>query len=56
MGGGQSNLPGNPIESQVIKEQSDPYIINRQAWKMAFEKVYEESTDEERKAEREFHE
>ena len=27
IGGGRSNIMSNPIESQVIKEMSDPYIM-----------------------------
>ncbi|TWK08611.1 hypothetical protein CHCC20442_4324 [Bacillus licheniformis] len=47
VGGGKSNVPGNPIESQIIKEQSDPYIITRQHWKRAIEQVYNDCTEEE---------
>lgn len=33
VGGGKTNIPSNPVETQVIKEQSDPYITTRQEWK-----------------------
>ncbi len=36
IGGGKGNIRSNPVESQVIKELSDPYIINRQLWKSPF--------------------
>lgn len=44
--GGKSNLPSAPVQSQVIKEQMDPYIRTRQTWKKAIEKVYSESSPE----------
>lgn len=47
IGGGKSNLPSNPVERQVIKEQSDPYIVNRLKWKKAIEEVYKECTEDE---------
>ena len=46
IGGGKSNLTGNPIESQIVKEQSDPFIITRQKWKEAIEKIYSNSSEE----------
>lgn len=49
VGGGKSNIPSNPVETQIIKEQSDPYIITRQKWKKAIEEVYKECTEEEQK-------
>lgn len=39
IGGGKSNVVGNPIESQVIKEQSDPFIVQREAWKRGIDKT-----------------
>lgn len=46
IGGGKSNLVGKPVESQVIREQSDPYIKMRIDWKRAIDKIYEESSEE----------
>ena len=39
IGGGKSNIMSNPIESQVIKEMSDPYIANRELWKRAIKET-----------------
>lgn len=39
IGGGKSNIAGNPIESQVIKEQTDPFILHRQSWKRGIERT-----------------
>lgn len=47
VGGGKSNTVSSPVENQVIKEQSDRYIINRQIWKKAIEDVYRNSTQDE---------
>lgn len=47
VGGGKSNTVSSPVENQVIKEQSDRYIINRQIWKKAVEDVYRHSTKDE---------
>lgn len=46
IGGGKSSMTGNPIETQVIKEQSDFFILTRQAWKNAIHKVYKTSNEE----------
>ncbi|MFC0232739.1 hypothetical protein ACFFIF_01895 [Vagococcus entomophilus] len=46
VGGGKSNIVGNPVESKVIKEQSDPYILNRRLWKRAVEDTLEEQNSE----------
>lgn len=45
-GGGKTNIVGNPIESQIVKEQSDDFIITRQKWKRAIASVYDTSNDE----------
>lgn len=39
IGGSKSNVVGNPIESQVIKEQSDPFIMQREMWKRGIDKT-----------------
>lgn len=39
IGGGKSNVVGNPIESQVIKEQSDPFIMQREVWKRGIDRT-----------------
>lgn len=46
IGGGRSNIMSNPIEAQVIKEMSDPYIMNRELWKKAVkETLSDQSAD-----------
>ncbi|MGG5319253.1 hypothetical protein [Enterococcus sp. AZ072] len=44
IGGGKSNIMSNPIESQVIKELSDPYIANRELWKVSIKDTLEEQS------------
>lgn len=46
IGGGKSNTVSSPVEIQVIKEQSDPYIKTRLIWKQGIEKTYHESSEE----------
>lgn len=46
IGGGKSNVAGNPIESQVIKEQSDPFIQQREVWKRGIEKTIQKQNDD----------
>lgn len=46
VGGGKSNVMNSPVESQVIKEQSDRYIRTRLIWKDAIQKVYNESSSD----------
>lgn len=46
IGGGKSNIMSNPIESQVIKELSDPYIANRELWKKAIRETLENQSKE----------
>lgn len=46
IGGGKSNTVSSPVEVQVIKEQSDPYIRTRLMWKDGIEKTYCESSIE----------
>ncbi len=45
IGGGKSNVPCNPIESQVVREQSDEFILTRQKWKKGIRNVHESCTD-----------
>lgn len=42
IGGGKGNIRSNPVEQQVIKELSDPYIVNRQLWKKCIKETLEE--------------
>lgn len=49
IGGGKTNIPSSPVENKVLKELSDPYILNRQQWKEAIDKVYSKCTTEEQK-------
>lgn len=46
IGGGKSNVVGNPLETQIIKEQSDEFIVTRQKWKKAIQSVYQNSNEE----------
>ena len=46
IGGGKTNFAGNPIETQVIKEQSDEFILARQKWKQSIDSVYLTSSEE----------
>ncbi len=46
IGGGKSNVVGNPIESQVIREQSDPFIVQREAWKRGIDKTLRQQNDD----------
>lgn len=46
IGGGKSNIAGRPIESQVIKEQSDNFIMIRQKWKKSIQEVYATSNED----------
>ncbi|HJF33280.1 MAG TPA: hypothetical protein K8V56_16075 [Sporosarcina psychrophila] len=46
IGGGKTNFAGNPIETQVIKEQSDEFILTRQKWKQSIDSVYLTSSEE----------
>ncbi|WEG74397.1 hypothetical protein OL234_10555 (plasmid) [Vagococcus intermedius] len=46
VGGGRSNVVGNPVETQVIKELSDQYIINRQIWKKSIIETIDNQSSE----------
>lgn len=46
IGGGKSNIVNNPIENQIIKELSDPYISNRNMWKKAIKETLEEQSND----------
>lgn len=46
IGGGKSNIRSNPVEIQVIKELSDPYIINRQLWKKGIKETLDGQSKE----------
>lgn len=46
VGGGKSNIRGNPVESQVVKELSDPYIVNRQLWKRCIKETLDNQDDD----------
>lgn len=46
IGGGKSNTVSSPVENQVVKEQSDPYISTRLEWKKGIEETYSESSEE----------
>lgn len=48
IGGGKPNTVSKTLEIQVIKEQSDPFIMERQKWKRAIDEVYDEGTELER--------
>lgn len=46
IGGGKRNIRSNPVEQQVIKELSDPYIVNRQLWKKCIKETLEGQSSE----------
>lgn len=46
IGGGKGNIRSNPVEQQVIKELSDPYIVNRQLWKKCVRETLEGQSSE----------
>ena len=46
IGGGKGNIRSNPVEQQVIKELSDPYIVNRQLWKKCIKETLEGQSSE----------
>ncbi|MGH1637367.1 hypothetical protein ABE949_19400 [Enterococcus avium] len=46
IGGGNGNIRSNPVEQQVIKELSDPYIVNRQLWKKCIKETLEGQSSE----------
>lgn len=45
-GGGKSSYISNPVENQVIKEMSDPFISNRVKWKEGVEATLNGLSDE----------
>lgn len=49
IGGGKGNIRSNPVEQQVIKELSDPYIVNRQLWKKCIKETLESQSADIRK-------
>lgn len=46
IGGGKSNAISSPVENQVVKELSDPYIVTRLTWKECIEQTFEESSED----------
>lgn len=46
IGGGKGNIRSNPVEQQVVKELSDPYIVNRQLWKKCIRETLEGQSSE----------
>lgn len=46
IGGGKGNIRSNPVEAQVIKEMSDPYISNRELWKKSIKETLNEQSDD----------
>lgn len=49
IGGGKSNIVTSALENQVVKEMSDPYIMQRDVWKKAIEKTYDAQSEEVKK-------
>ena len=45
-GGGSSNIMSKPVEQEVVKFMSDPYIMNRELWKKAIDETLEEQSEE----------
>lgn len=46
IGGGKGSIRSNPVEAQVIKEMSDPYISNRELWKKSIKETLNEQSDD----------
>jgi RinA family phage transcriptional activator len=46
IGGGKANTVGNPVLLQVVREQSDEFIITRQKWMSAISRVFEKSSED----------
>ncbi|MBE9387849.1 hypothetical protein [Vagococcus salmoninarum] len=44
IGGGSGNIVSNPVENEVVKYLSDPYITNRQMWKRAIVETLNEQS------------
>ncbi|API89420.1 hypothetical protein BKP56_09200 [Marinilactibacillus sp. 15R] len=44
VGGGRSNRVSSQVENQVIREMSDPFIIQRDTWKKAIEETINEQS------------
>ena len=49
IGGGKGNILSKPVEDQIIKELSDPYIVNRQLWKKCVLETLEEQDEDVRR-------
>ncbi len=45
-GGGKSNIPGRPVENEVVNDLSDNFIQQRVEWKRAIERTYADSSEE----------
>lgn len=46
VGGGRSNRVSSQVENQVMREMSDPFIIQRDTWKKAIEQTINEQSDD----------
>ena len=46
IGGGRSNIISKPVENQIVKELSDPFIANRLMWKKAIKETLEEQSQQ----------
>lgn len=44
IGGSSGNIVSNPVENEVVKYLSDPYITNRQMWKRAIVETLNEQS------------
>lgn len=45
-GGGKSNIPGRPVENEVISDMSDKFITQREEWKKAIKRTVDSSSEE----------
>ena len=47
--GGKGNLPSSPTENKIVKEQSDPFILERQKWARVIGDIYRDASELEKK-------
>lgn len=45
-GGGKTNVISKTVENQVVKEMSDPFINQREAWKKSIDRTIEEQNED----------
>ncbi|MBM6615616.1 hypothetical protein JTF06_12040 [Desemzia sp. RIT804] len=46
IGGGKANIVSSAVENQVIKEMSDPFIMQRESWKTSINRSIKEQNQD----------